>query len=47
MVDERSSLTKVVKKTKEVFMTTKYGSTSDWKRDDTSIDTKQKYQKFK
>lgn len=47
MVDERSSLTKVVKKTKEVFMTTKYGSTNDWKKADTSVDTKQKYRKLK
>ncbi|VVC34638.1 Hypothetical protein CINCED_3A014315 [Cinara cedri] len=44
MVDERSSLTKVVGKTKKVFQ--KYGSTSP-RADDVVVETKQKYEKFK
>ncbi|KAL4132601.1 hypothetical protein QTP88_009725 [Uroleucon formosanum] len=44
MVDEKSSLTKVVGKTKGLLQNSKYGSTNDQKQ---VIDTKQKYRKLK
>lgn len=49
MVDERSSLTKVVGKTKEVFRSPKYGSTNDQKLvvAVNTFETKQKYRKLK
>jgi len=46
MLDERSSLTKTIGKTKGVFRNTKYGSTNDQKQVNV-IDTKQKYRKLK
>jgi len=45
MLDERSSLTKTIGKTKGVFRNTKYGSTNDQKQINV-IDTKQKYRKL-
>ncbi|KAF0764767.1 Uncharacterized protein FWK35_00015548 [Aphis craccivora] len=45
MLDEKSSLTKVIGKTKGVFRNT-YGSTNDQKQVNV-IDTKQKYRKLK
>lgn len=46
MVDERSSLTKAINKTKNVFRSANYGAMNDQKNFDT-LDTKQKYRKLR